>query len=437
MMRALTFPALVGLGLVLSSLRAAPSVEPLDLIQGELVPIIAKPSERGRPTPRDRAGEDRIWLAAHVNGQPVRLIFDTGATASFLFRSAAERINLRFTDIPSDLKPGPGLVAAGMSEECTLSLRDSSHRVRFRIIDGPPFRGVTVDGALAWPDLSENVFRFWGAEQKVEILTEVPQEAAAWLKCELQPSKGKLALRIPSKEKLRGLILIDTGSSYGVQLGAERWRQWSHGRRDVPATLTAYWTPADGLLVRKELWAQRLTFGDLTISEVPVQQCSPGQEQTEHHEATFDLYALGRLDLIVDGKNGCAYVRPSQHSPLPYEHNRMGAVFVPGGPRGEDLVARVLDTSPAYAAGIRHGDILLRIYDLGVTNLQTDARVLPLSRFWCRPVGTRLQLHFRRNGQTLQANVELSEILSPELVGERAKATQRERQDPVSADAGE
>ena len=434
MKRHLTFCALLALGLTFSSLGAAPSAEVADSMQPYLVATTQKALEGKRPAPMDAVGEDKIWIQARVNGQPVRLAFDTGAEASFLFRRAAKRIGLGFADPPSDFRPHPGRVAAGWSEECTLLVRDSTFRTRFRIIDGPPIPELSVDGVLAWANMSESIFRFRGAQRVLDTLTEVPQEAATWLKCELQPNRGLLVVRIPSKDGPQVPILIDTGTSCGVELSGERWRQWSQGRRDEPATLIAYWTPADGLLVRKQLWARRLTFGQLTISEVPVQQCSPSQEHLNYHEGIFGLSALNRLDVIVDGSNACAYLRPSQHPPLPYEHNRMGAVFVPGGAGGTDLVAQVLEASPAYAAGIRSGDMLLRVGDLDVTKWRTDPRVLPLSRFWCRPAGSRLELLLRRKGQTFQATVELKEILSPELEEEGGKATQRRVRQGALAD---
>jgi C-terminal processing protease CtpA/Prc len=73
------------------------------------------------------------------------------------------------------------------------------------------------------------------------------------------------------------------------------------------------------------------------------------------------LEALKRLDLIVDGKHGMAYLRPKQTRSVPGDHNRLGAVFVPRDDQSDDLVAHVLEGSPAFEAGIRNGDVLLSI----------------------------------------------------------------------------
>ena len=150
----------------------------------------------------------------------------------------------------------------------------------------------------------------------------------------------------------------------------------------------------------------------------PSQRQSPDRANTgqaavgDDYAATLGLFALLRLSIVVDGKGGKVYLkshaRPER--PNPYEYNRLGAVFVPANLQSNDLVAHVVQGSPAYEAGVRDGDLLLRIGELDVTKWQTDPRVLPLSRFWSRPAGTVLQLGLKRNGESLDVEVALQNI---------------------------
>jgi C-terminal processing protease CtpA/Prc len=119
------------------------------------------------------------------------------------------------------------------------------------------------------------------------------------------------------------------------------------------------------------------------------------------------------VDLIIDGNLGLAYLRPKPGPPTAYDHNRLGAVFVPPDMEGGDLAARVLEGSPAYEAGIRNGDVLLKVGDLDATKWRTDPKVLPLTRFWERPPGTRLELTLKRGTETLKITAVLRQILGP------------------------
>ena len=131
-------------------------------------------------------------------------------------------------------------------------------------------------------------------------------------------------------------------------------------------------------------------------------------------EASLGFAALKRLELVVDGKARVAYVRPRPGPPPPFQHNRLGAVFVPRNSQSDDLVAHVLAGSPGWEGGIRPGDTLLKIDDLDVTHWRSDPDILPLSRFWERPAGTKLELTVKRGEKTLKSSVTLRQILSPD-----------------------
>ena len=358
--------------------------------------------------------DDRILVKAEVNGRPVRMILDTGAEATALFRRTAKRLGLKIEDPPADLQAPSGSVKAGISEECMLSLGKAAVRTRLRIVDVPSYMELTEDGVLGWGELAGNVFHVLGEQRRVVISDKVPDEAANWLKCELQKDARILGIRIPTEDRdARTVVYIDTGSPSGVALGSQRWRQWSRLHRGAPATLAAFWTPAEGLLVRKELWASELHLGQLVIRNVPVMQCTKTDELFKEHQATLGLFALSRLDMVVDGGNGHAYLRAIQKPTRPYNHNRLGAVFVPKDAESNDLVAHVVEGGPAHTAGIRQGDVLLKIGELDATKWRTDPKVLPLSRFWSRPAGTALTLVLRRAEREFDATVELRDILCP------------------------
>src|SRR6202030_4786714 len=107
----------------------------------------------------------------------------------------------------------------------------------------------------------------------------------------------------------------------------------------------------------------------------------------EHSDAVLGSYVFRQLKLIVDTKNGALYTCPISHPVGQYEYNLLGAVFVPKNiEKGDDLVGHLIRDGPAYRAGIRDGDVLLKIGVLNVTVWRTDPSILPLSRYWSQPV---------------------------------------------------
>jgi hypothetical protein len=68
-----------------------------------------------------KATDERIWVDAKINGNPVRFAFDTGTGASVvLFSTAAQRLGLKIT--PSNSQSGPDGVVTGTTELCNLSI---------------------------------------------------------------------------------------------------------------------------------------------------------------------------------------------------------------------------------------------------------------------------------------------------------------------------
>lgn len=361
--------------------------------------------------------EERIWLEAQINQKPVRLIFDTGASTLILFPQSAQRLGLKVTPPPPDAALGPGDVLGGRTEECSFTLQRTTIKTRFAVIETPAYLHWTdEDGVVGWPPVSSNIFRIDAGARTVTLLAEVPEEAGTWTKLRVK-KEPVLCLEAGHEQGAApSVIVLDTGASGGAALNPQKWRAWRAAHAGQPATMEAIFMPGAGLVVKEQMWARELPLGDLLLAEVPVIEANSAEMSvaSTQLEASLGLAALKRLDLIVDGKQGVAYVRPRTSAPLPYEHNRLGAVFVPRHPQASDLVASVADGSPAAEAGIRNGDVLLKIGELDVTTWRTDPTILPLSRFWMRPAGTKLKLGLKRGTETLQLTVALRKILPPD-----------------------
>jgi hypothetical protein len=360
--------------------------------------------------------EERIWVDAKINGQPVRLVYDTAASFSpVLFTTTAQRLGLKFT-MP-DLKPAAGEVVFGKTEICHLDFGTTDARIFFYVVELPTYFkwAQDVDGVLGWPALSNDIIYLDLVVPMLGRLPAAPKETAGWEKFRIPPGSDILKLEVPAGKRGTMVVAVDTGKDRGVVLSPEKWQAWKATHTNQPFTLNASYMLGAGLVVKEESFAHEIAFGPLTLTEVPVMEANRAELATDpKYEASLGLAALKRLDMVVDGGRGVVLVRPKTTPPLPYQHNRLGAVFVPGDSPNDDLFAHVADGSPAAEAGIRNDDVLLNIGELDATQWRTDPKVLPLSRFWSGPAGTKLELTLKRGDKVFKTAPVLRNILPPD-----------------------
>jgi len=350
---------------------------------------------------------------ANINGQPVRLAFDTGAELTVLFERTAKRLGLEVAPPSADAQPAPGKVKVGFTQECQFQFAGHTWPMRFAVADLPGFLKPGVDGLIGWGSIKDNVIEIRHNPNKLVIRSELGIDPANWSCFPLRSESNLLIVQIPKSDGSPAEVLIDTGAASGVDLTQDRWKDAVHPQ--WPSTLSAVYIMGRGLLVLQESWAKELIFEGLRFTEIPVSQgITPKASVVAGKlDAVFGLYAISCFSWVIDGTTNKIYLKPNNVTRVPrkYHYNRLGAVFVPRDvQRTNALLAHVVESSPAYKAGIRPGDELLRINDIDATKWRTDRSVMPLSRFWDQPAGAKLNLEIQREGQTRQLTVTLEEI---------------------------
>jgi hypothetical protein len=354
---------------------------------------------------------ERIPIDAKINGRPVHFAFDTGSEYSLLFRRAAERLGLRITKVDHK-KTQPGKVPIDIAEECDFTIGKTQGKATFGVIDTPSYLPLNCDGFIAWSSMSNQVIQLDFERNICGYLDELATDVKSWTKWRLLPNSRVLMFECTNGTET-AKIGIDTGLPDGVLLSHKRWEKWRGERAKQAATLSATWFPADGLVVCEVLRARKFTISGLTLDDVPVEVASPsGEIIFEHADLILGLFALKQLKLVVDGKNGVLYTSAIAYPSARYDYNRLGAVFVPkkADTDDDDLVAHVVEGSTAYHAGIRNGDILLKIGELDATKWRIDPRVLPMHRFWSQAADTKLILVLKRNDLLYKTAVILEEL---------------------------
>jgi Aspartyl protease/PDZ domain len=363
------------------------------------------------------ATDESIWLDVKINGQPVRFVFDTGAGGLLITRDAADRLGLKIINAPHTCQPPPGLVDIGWTEKCRVTLWNKTIKTRLIVGGIPKGADLDCDGLVGWPSVNKRIFSIDAATQSVKFLERVPEEAAAWTKLRVQANSDLLNLEIPMPDGKTAIISLDTGRASGVDLNPPERREWELAHTNQPTTMSGVYFACAGIMTAEETWAHKIALGPLELMEVPVEMIHATKPAYRFlwpsgAMATLGLAAMNQLDIIIDGKHNMAYLRPKNTPPLPYEHNRLGAAFVPRDSQNDDLVAQVADGSPAYEAGIRNGDVLSEIDGRDVTNWRISKQ--PNSPFCDEPAGTKLELTLKRGDKVFKTTVVLRNILPPD-----------------------
>jgi len=359
------------------------------------------------------ATEQRIPIDAKINDKPVHLAFDTGADKSLLLRDVAKRLGLKI--LKRELKePIPaGKIAADLAEECNVTFGGISAKARFGVIDAPSHVRSDVDGFISWNWFTNHVVLIDFEWKSITVTDDPPERVNKWNKWKLVPNCDVLVFECTNGVEI-ARVGIDTGASSGVRLSRKRWEKWRGERANQRATIEAFSDAVGRLEVKETLRARKFTIGGIVLEDVPVSVATPSEEIAfEHADAIFGCFILQRLKMVIDGKHGVLYTDAILFPDSEYAYNRLGSVFVPKDvQKTDELVAHVCKSSPADRAGIRNGDILLKVGELDVTKWRTDPHVSPLSRFWEQAAGTKLMLTLKRGDQQYQVAVTLTDLLA-------------------------
>jgi hypothetical protein len=309
----------------------------------------------------------------------------------------------------------PGLVLAGWTEKCSLALGTSTNRVVFKVLRVSDDRKPDFDGAVGWVTLKRNTIVIDAVKGEMTTIKRVPKEAKTWTRFHITTNPRVLALNMPARDGHKFMVVLDTGSYLGVGLSPVRWREWKAIHTNQSLTLTGYSTLYTGLIVREEAWADKLSIGPMDLTDVPVIEFDSafmGAGGAAAFDASLGMAALRRMDVIIDGRHRLVYVRPKSTPAPPYEHDRAGACFLPNSVQGDSCVASVIEGSPAWIAGIRNGDVLLKIGDMDVSQNESNEASSVNGRFR-EPAGTKIDLTLKRGDSVFETTVELKDILGP------------------------
>ncbi len=265
------------------------------------------------PPPKEaQDSESRIVFPSGVlNGQPARLLLDTGASVAVLTESGARQLGVKIAG-------ATGKSAFKLTDESPLAM---SAPVHFKIGTENYVAPLTVmpdgiladagfDGLIGWNELKDDILVFDPARHTVSQVEKLPPEAAGWQKFKIHPA-SICQFEIPLPDGQMGVMAVDTGSDVGAALSPEQWNAWQQAHPDAAYSSVAYLMPGAGGVQAKETVADEITFGALKLANLSIREANGAETaNADHFLGSLGLPALNQLHLIIDRPDGLVFLQP-------------------------------------------------------------------------------------------------------------------------------
>lgn len=244
---------------------------------------------------------------AVINGQPARLFVDTGANCMAVFKPEAGRLSL-----------GKG----EMSDPATVVIGGQTNTGPIPIVWGP---AGEADGLVGWPEIRNNPILVFDADRReIRRADKLPPETQGWLKLRIIPNRW-LMLEAPLDNGGTGTIYVDTGAPAAVQVPPDEWKTWRQAHPQAALTTRRATVQSFGAFNFKVAWADEYRLGPLRLTDLAVQNTGAGEADFLQRNApgskmvwALGMYALARMDMILDTRAGFAYVHPRSPPGPPY-----------------------------------------------------------------------------------------------------------------------
>ena len=335
-----------------------------------------------------------LYVAGNVNGSPpLSFVVDTGATTTSLDPAVAQA-----ADIAAGSK-APLLAAKRIFPEQVFALASTAYITAMS--------GHATAGVLGQPQFSRYSLALDFDRSRAALLSpDICPSAAARLP--IVTAGGlpfvEASIPLPDGQQATGLFLIDTGQpGPGIVLAAgfvaAHPALLAGPRLEQPA---AGKSPATTLVRLPEL-----RLGSLRL-HAPIAAVGTGNGNTDNARlaGVLGLEALRRFNLIVNRRYGALFLEPNRHTGDAFEAD-MSGLLLDTTADGKLVVAAVTPGSPAAAAHVQAGDVLVRMEDKTIAAANLGSVVAALRS----APGETAHAAFERNGKRLRTTLRLKRML--------------------------
>lgn len=319
-------------------------------------------ADPGTPRPISLRGE-HIYMEGEINGTPVNVLLDSGAGATVLDSSLAESLGLETTG----RLPARGI---GGTREFSF-VRVESYSAAGAVVRGQtlaamplseefyPSTGERIDMIIGYDFLSRFVT---GIDYGLETIAlfhpdsfRIEDPRATVLPAER--SMSLLSVEAVLEDSVPVRLLLDTGAGGNIHLTPSFFREHPDFLEGRPS----FETEIQGVGGSETITGFRVSSVTLGDHTVPGGLCSSfdGGEIFSSYDGILGNGILSRFRVYLDYGGGRVVLSPSSlfDEGLPETLTGLGLEV-----EGDSLrVRRVVEGSPAHAAGLTEGDVLLEV----------------------------------------------------------------------------
>lgn len=261
--------------------------------------------------------------------------------------------------------------------------------------------GEQCDGILGMDFLQNHVVSMDFDRQTLSIGIRVPEDptrGAARIPLTRMANNGVGVPAVLNKT-LSVVLLIDSGSNSSVSLSKANWNKLGYPQAKTQRVFVAMiGSPAaESLRLRlSEMQVASDVYPDLVCSLWPRDDAISGH---------LGLAFLRRHVATIDFPNEILYLRPGQHFRDEDETDMSGLHLLRDG--GRTFVYSVDEGSPAAIAGMKAGDVLVRLDGASVS----AKRMRDIHQQLKANDGVQVTLELRRNGHPLRVVFQLRKVL--------------------------
>jgi hypothetical protein len=303
--------------------------------------------------------DGRVWIAASIKDKPYLFVVDTGAFISLIDEGFAQSLRL------NSMEGFKSIAGVG-----GVSQRSWYNAGEVKLASGIRFPNMLFAGIRQRP--SPDAVGTFGAGLFTTYDSDLDFAKGEWraypegrenfdglvrLKSRFTTGGGgSLIVAEASVDGFTGDFVLDTGSSGEVSLDSRASAKsglWNDARPYAPVRSRGIGPGSvPGRLVR----GGRMKIGRFVFERPLVKLSAPGAESFRE-DGIIGLTTLGRLNLTTDVSKGVLWAAPNEQ-PVVEERYPLSGLWLEQ--TGQRVIVRDVGTgSPAAAAGLREGDVLL------------------------------------------------------------------------------